>query len=119
MGPAEFSKVLNEYGLIAILASLLIAIGYSWRHTMKVLLDQDKGLIITGHRELVESIRLNRESNRINADANAVNARANERHARSHERTSRVLEGLARRLDAQDILDAAGDDDSNDGEKTV
>lgn len=108
-------KAIHEYGLFAILGLLIGVILLSWRHLGKVLLDKDTGLVITGHRELIQSIQMNRESNRINAESNAMHAKANERHARSHERTSRVLVALANHLQVDDIIDASGSDDDEHG----
>lgn len=84
-------KSIHEYGIAAVLAVLLVFIWWGFRAAYRIFLDPDKGIVIVTHREMITSVKSNKESNAINAAANAV-------HARAHERCSRALATLARRF---------------------
>lgn len=110
----SFTKLLNEYGLIGILGLLLLAIWYTYRHLLTVLLDKNDGLLIKGQRELIESIVMNRESNRINAESNKLNAECNERHSKNCERLTRIVVAISRKINAMEFADLAENEDPSD-----
>lgn len=99
---------IDRYGIAAVLACLMLGGGFmTWRIYL-LFADPDKGLLVTGHRQMMESIAMNSRANESNARANEANARANEVHAEAHQRTARKLGVIIEQLKLKDEDREAG-----------